>query len=175
MGKTTFSGPVVSLGGFNPAGYQNEVNVADATNTLSLTEADHGGRLLMLQDATLVLTLPAIVSAAPTYTDDPEQTNNLGLTFRMYFSVAATAFSLNTASADDEYVGAIQIRTEAVNAAGESATFFANGTDVSIDCNGGTKGGIEGSYLEVTATTDGWLCSKSMLLTGAVTPATPFA
>lgn len=173
MGKTTFSGPVVSLGGFSPSGYNNIVNVADATNTLSLTEADHGGRLLMLQDASLVLTLPSIVATEPNDTTDPGQLCNLGLTFSMYFSVAATAISLDT-DATDEFCGAIQIRSETVNAAAESATFFADGTDVSIDCNGGTTGGVEGSYLEVTATTDGWFCSKSMLLTAA-TPATPFA
>jgi len=174
MGKTTFSGPVKSLSGFSPSGYNNIVDVPNGTNTLSLTEADHGGRLLMLQDASLVLTLPSIVTTQPSDPTDPGQLCNLGLTFSMYFSVAATAISLDT-DTTDQFCGAIQIRTEAVNAAGESATFFADGTDVSIDCNGGTKGGIEGSYLEVTATTDGWFCSKSMLLTGAVTPATPFA
>jgi hypothetical protein len=173
MGKTTFSGPVVSLGGFNPVGYNNEVNVASGITALSLTAADHGGRLIMLQDAALDITLPSIVTTEPEDKTNPGQLCNLGLTFSIYFSVAATAISLDT-DGTDQFCGAIQIRTEAVNAAGESATFFADGADVSIDCNGGTKGGIEGSYLEVIATTDGWFCSKSMLLTGAVTPATPF-
>jgi len=171
MGKTTFSGPVVSLGGFNPAGYNNEVNVASGITALSLTEVDHGGRLIILQDAALDITLPAIVSAAPTYTDAPEQTNNLGLTFKIYFSVASTAVSLDTASASDEFCGAINIKSETI---AESETFFADGTDVSIDTNGTTKGGLEGSYLEVTATTDGWFCSKSILL-GSGTLVTPFA
>ena len=170
MGKTTFSGPVVSLGGFSPSGYNNIVNVASGITALSLTAADHGGRLIMLQDAALDITLPSIVTTEPTDKTDPTQLCNLGLTFSIYFSVASTAVSLDT-DGSDEYCGAINIKSETV---AESDTFFADGTDVSIDTNGTTKGGLEGSYLEVTATTDGWLCSKSVLL-GSGTLETPFA
>ena len=171
MGTSTFSGPVVSLGGFNPSGYNNEVNVASGITALSLTEADHGGRLIMLQDAALDITLPAIVATEPTDKTDPGQLCNLGLTFKIYFSVASTAVSLDTASSDDEYCGALQVKSETV---AQSDTFFADGTDVHIDTNGVEKGGLEGSYLEVTATTDGWLCSKSLLL-GSGTLTSPFA
>ena len=170
MGKTTFSGPVVSLGGFSPSGYNNIVNVASGITALSLTAADHGGRLIMLQDAALDITLPSIVTTEPADKTNPGQLCNLGLTFSIYFSVASTAVSLDT-DGSDEYCGAINIKSETV---AESDTFFADGTDVSIDTNGTTKGGLEGSYLEVTATTDGWLCSKSVLL-GSGTIATPFA
>ena len=170
MVTTTFSGPVVSLGGFSPSGYNNIVNVASGITALSLTSADHGGRLIMLQDAALDITLPSIVTTEPADKTNPGQLCNLGLTFSIYFSVASTAVSLDT-DGSDEYCGAINIKSETV---AESDTFFADGTDVSIDTNGTTKGGLEGSYLEVTATTDGWLCSKSVLL-GSGTIATPFA
>ena len=170
MGTTTFCGPVVSLGGFSPSGYNNIVNVASGITALSLTAADHGGRLIMLQDAALDITLPSIVTTEPADKTNPGQLCNLGLTFSIYFSVASTAVSLDT-DGSDEYCGAINIKSESV---AESDTFFADGTDVSIDTNGTTKGGLEGSYLEVTATTDGWLCSKSVLL-GSGTIATPFA
>ena len=170
MGTTTFSGPVVSLGGFSPSGYNNIVNVASGITALSLTAADHGGRLIMLQDAALDITLPSIVTTEPADKTNPGQLCNLGLTFSIYFSVASTAVSLDT-DGSDEYCGAINIKSETV---AESATFFADGTDVSIDTNGTTKGGLEGSYLEVTATPDGWLCSKAVLL-GSGTIATPFA
>tara|TARA_E500000305_G_C3872554_1_gene165854 strand:- start:42 stop:560 length:519 start_codon:yes stop_codon:yes gene_type:complete len=170
MGKTTFSGPVKSLAGFNPSGYNNEVNVADASATLSLTDADHGGRVVVIQDADIAITLPSIVTTEPSDKADPNQTCTLGLTFKIYFSVAASGATVTTASADN-YVGALNIMKET---AGANTSFFADGDDDIITLDGTTKGGLEGSYIELVCTTDGWLCSGSALL-GSGTLASPFS
>jgi len=170
MGKTTFAGPVRSLAGFNPYGYNNEVNVADAAATITLTAADHGGRIITVQDADLAITLPSIVATEPSDPTSPDQLCNLGLTFRIYLSVAATDVTITTAAADN-FVGGILIKSETV---AQSDTFFADGDDDIITMNGTTKGGLEGSYVELTAITDGWLCSGSVLL-GSSTLVTPFS
>jgi len=170
MGKTTFSGPVKSLSGFNPSGYNTEVNIADATATLTLADADHGGRVVVIQDADIAVTLPSIVTTQPNDSTDPNQLCNLGLTFKLYFSVAASGATVTTASVDN-YVGALNILKEG---AGANSSFFADGDDDIITLDGTTKGGLEGSYIELTATTDGWLCSQSALL-GSGTLASPFS
>ena len=170
MGKTTFSGPVKSLAGFSPSGYNNEVNIADATATLTLSDSSHGGRIVVIQDADIAITLPSIVTTEPTDKTDPGQLCNLGLTFKIYFSVAASGATVTTASADN-YVGALNILKET---AGANTAFFADGDDDIITLDGTTKGGLEGSYIELTATTDGWLCSQSALM-GSGTLASPFS
>lgn len=173
MGKTTFSGPVRSLSGFNPYGYSNVYNVANGTNTLTLTAADHGGKLITVDDATMIFTVPAVVATEPDDPTDPNQLCNLGLTFRFLFTTIASAVEINL-SGSDEFLGAIyQIDTDTSDGL---AVYPAEAADnfVSIDLNGTTKGGRVGSYVEITAAASGiWLVSGTVLASGVV--ATPFA
>ena len=82
MGQSTFSGPVRSLAGFNPSGFNSVVNVASGDNTLTLTAAAHGGRLITVEDTTMIFTVPEIVTTEPSDRNAPNQLSNLGLTFR---------------------------------------------------------------------------------------------
>ena len=176
MGKTTFSGPVVSLAGFNPNGYANIVTLGDSggTEAVSLTAADHGGRILSTRlDHTLTCTLPAINGTDPVDETSPGQVSNYGLTFRIMISYTIVNLTINTASADDDFFGAITINTEAVNGATESATFFADDTDVGIAIVSDNTGYLPGGMVELTATNQGWLCNGTKLLS-AGTPSTPF-
>ena len=50
----------------------------------------------------------------------------------------------------------------------------ADGDDDVMSMNGTTQGGLIDSYIEVTATTRGWLCSKSIPL-GSGNLITPFS
>jgi len=170
MGQTTFSGPVKSLGGFNAVGYNCEVTIADGTDDLTLDADTHGGRILYLLDASMAFTLPSIVTTEPTDKTDPNQLCNLGLTFSIYCAIAQTAFTLTTAS-DDNFVGIYACLHETTN---ETDHFFADGDDDVMTMNGTTQGGLIDSYIEVTATTRGWLCSKSIPL-GSGDLATPFS
>ena len=170
MGQTTFSGPVKSLGGFNAAGYNCEVTIADGTTALTLDADTHGGRILYLLDANTAFTLPSIVTTEPTDKTGPNQLCNLGLTFSFYCAIAQTAFTL-TAPGDDNFVGIYACLHETTN---ETDHFFADDDDDIMTMNGTTQGGLIDSYIEVTATTRGWLCSKSIPL-GSGDLITPFS
>ncbi len=173
MGKTTFSGPVRSLSGFNPSGFNNVVDFAGSGVTTALTVADHGGRILTVNDATGIFTVPEIVSTEPTDPTDPNQLCNLGTVFRFFIATASTGFSINL-SGSDELLGVIyQIDTDTSDAIkaypAEAADNFA-----SVDFDGSTKGGRVGSYVEIEAVASAvWLVSGTVLASGTV--ATPFA
>jgi len=177
MGQTTFSGPVRSLAGFNPVGYNNVVDFSGSGVTTALTSAAHGGRILTVNDATGIFTVPEIVATEPSLpstAESPDQTCNLGLKFRFFIATASTGFSINL-SGSDEFVGVLyQIDTDtgpdAIAAyAAEAADNFA-----SVDFDGTTKGGRVGSYVEIEAVASAvWLVSGTVLASGSV--ATPFA
>mgnify|MGYP003644896619 CR=1 FL=1 len=171
MGKSTFSGPVRSLGGFNTVGYNNEITVADGFVNLSLTAEDHGGRLLVILDAANVITLPAIVTTEPSDKTDPNQVCNLGLTFRLLYGVVASAAVVTTAAADN-FVGSIGMHKEGTGLV--QAFFAATGANDNITMNGTTTGGLIDSYIEVTATSRGWLCSQSVPM-GSGSLSSPFS
>ena len=60
MAKSTFSGPIVSNNGFIQAGSNNIKEITVAT---TLTFNDHAGRIMEVNDADGVITLPSIKSS----------------------------------------------------------------------------------------------------------------
>jgi hypothetical protein len=171
MAQTTFSGPVRSLNGFIGVGSGNVVNVANGTNTLALTVSAHAGRVLTTNDATLVLTLPAIIATTPTDTTDPNQTNNLGATFTVFIDTAATAVAIST-DGTDKYVGSVLMVD--TDSSGAVAGYAPASTNDVINLNGTTTGGIAGSWVQITAiAANEWYVSGVLLGSGSV--ATPFA
>jgi hypothetical protein len=78
MAKTTFSGPVKSLGGFISAGAANDISL---TTDTTLTVADHAGRVLRVNDADGVFTLPTIVATSPLTQRPLAKTTTLALRF----------------------------------------------------------------------------------------------
>jgi hypothetical protein len=169
VANTTFQGPVRSLNGFYSFGPGNVVNIANNTNTLSLTVADHAGRILRTNDATLVLTLPTINASTNPNQDTP---NNIGTEFCVFVETAATALVVQTDSTD-KFVGSLSL----IDTDGASGAMFgyapASTNDV-LTLNGTTQGGIAGSWVKFTAlATAKWLVSGVVL--GSGTPATMFS
>ena len=172
MGQTTFSGPVRSLAGFNPSGFNNVVDFSGSGVTTALTVAAHGGRIITVNDATGIFTVPEIVATEPTDPTDPTQLCNLGTVFRFFVATASTGVSINL-SGSDEFVGVLY---QIDNDDDAIAAYPAQAADnfVSVDFDGTTKGGRVGSYVEIEAVASAvWLVGGTVLASGSV--ATPFA
>lgn len=175
MARTTFQGPVRSLGGFYSQGPNTVVDAPNGTNTLSLTVAANAGRTLRTNDATLVITLPTI-NALPDPTSsgpgsDPNTLNNIGATYRIYVETTASAVAIKT-DGTDKFVGSVlMIDTDSSGAVSGYAPAASN--DV-INLNGTTTGGIAGSWIEITAIAALEYAVTGVLL-GSGLVATPFA
>jgi hypothetical protein len=175
MARTTFQGPVRSLGGFYTQGPNTIVEVANGTNTLTLDVANYAGRTLRTNDATLIITLPAIVATADPVTSgpgaDPNTLNNLGATYRVFIETSATAVAIKT-NGTDKFVGSLlMVDTDSSGAVSGFAPAASN--DV-INLDGSTTGGIAGSWIEITAVDANKYFVTGILL-GSGSVATPFA
>lgn len=175
MAQTTFQGPVRSLSGFINTGPSNVVNVADNTDTLTLTVAAHAGKIIKTNDASLIITLPTINAAANgAYSgpsEDPSNANNQGAEFFIFIETAATAVAIKT-DGTDKFVGSVaMVDTDTGGAVTAFAPAAAN--DV-INLNGTTTGGIAGSWVHITALTTAKYLVQGMILASS-TVGTPFA
>lgn len=168
MARSTFSGPVRSLNGFYSTGPGCVVNLANGTNTITLTVADHAGKVIRTNDASLVITLPTISAST---TDTGDTANNCGAVYTIFVETAATALSITT-DGTDKFVGSIlMVDTDTAGAATGYAPGAANDF---INMNGTTTGGIAGSWVRITALTTAKYMVEGVLL-GSGTVATPFA
>ena len=166
MAKTTFAGPVRSLGGFINAG---SAGVVSLTADTSLTVASHAGRLLLTNDADGKFTLPSIDVTTTTDATDPNQLNNLGATFTFLVITAATDMDILT-DGTDKFVGGLYLGKS--DAAGK--TFMSGGSNDVITMNGSTKGGIVGTVVTCYAAASAkYVVSGIALASGTVV--TPFA
>ena len=176
MGKTTFSGPIVSLGGFYSSGKKSVIDVPDTTpdftigTTSGFDVVDYAGKLITLSDAAMTITLPTISAVDPVDTTDPNQLNNLGLTFRFLVVLESTTMIINCGGSD-VFTGGVHIGKD--NSA-ETDWQIPDGSDNTFTMNGGTKGGNPGSYVtfEAAAATT-WLIQGS--LDGSGTLESPFS
>ena len=170
MANTTFSGPVRSLNGFISFGPKAVVSLtADTT----LTVATHAGRVLTCNDADGVFTLPTILASSASAVagaNDYNVLSNLGATFTFLVETAATDMDIKTDGTDRFYGG---LYIGANNATGKTFISDSSTNDV-ITQNGTTKGGIAGSWLQITAIANDAYYVKGTLL-GSSTLATPFA
>jgi len=175
MALTTFQGPVRSLNGFYAQGPGTVVNVANGTNTLSLTVAAHAGKVIRTNDATLILTLPAIVATADSASagpgSDPNTLNNIGTTYTFVIETAATAVAIKT-DGTDKFVGSLAI--VATDAAGATTAYAPAASNDVINLDGTTTGGAAGSIITITALASLKYLVQGVLL-GSGTIATPFA
>ena len=175
MARTTFQGPVRSLAGFYSQGPATVVNLPAGTNTITLDVATYAGKVIRTNDATLVITLPAInASANPTTSgpgEDPNTLNNVGTTYTFFIETAATAVSIATNSTD-KFVGSILM--VATDAAGATTGYAPAAANDFINLDGTTTGGAAGSWITVTV-----LASLKYYVTGVLlgsgVVATPFA
>lgn len=153
MAKTTFSGPVVSNNGFAVSGSGSVVQLAAADTTLTFN--DHAGRIVEVNDADGVITLPSITS------------DTIGAKYTIYIGTNSTSGQIAT-DGTDKFVGSLTI-------VGDSTMAFVPGAsnDV-IDMNNGTKGGKVGSVVEFTALATAEYLVQGVSI-GSGTVATPFA
>lgn len=174
MGTTTFQGPVVSKKGFFNTG---PGNVVDADSSVSLTVADHAGRIVHNDAAGAVTyTLPATNANSDSAVAGPgadfNNLNNVGATIEIFSSITKTGdLVVQVANATDVMVGsAVFIDDSSDNAVG----FETASTSDTITLNGSTKGGVTFSKIVCTVLASGkWKVDVISGCTG--TPATPFS
>jgi hypothetical protein len=178
MARTTFQGPVRSLGGIYQ---QGPAAVVEITSSTTLNPVDHGGRIISVGGslaAALTLTLPAInVSTNPTTSgpgQDPNTINNEGVLYTIWVPTTISTSSLKIGTnGTDKYVGSITMND--VDADGAALVgFFAAAANDFINLNGTTTGGVAGSWVRIFAiAANKYMVEGTVLGTGTV--ATPFA
>jgi hypothetical protein len=177
MARTTFQGPVRSLGGIYQ---QGPAAVIDITASTTLSPEAHGGRIIAVGGtlaAALTLTLPAINTSANSITSgpgqDPSTANNEGVTYTIWVptTIATSSLKIGT-NGTDKFVGSLlSVDTDT---SGAVVGFTAGATNDFINLNGTTTGGVAGSWVQIVA-----IAANKYVVTGVIngsgTVATPFA
>ena len=178
MARTTFSGPVRSMGGMYQQGPGSVVAI---TANTTLDPVSHGGRILSVGGslaAALTITLPTIVATSDGATSGPGRdyntTSNIGVLYSIWIPTTISTSSLKIATdGTDRYLGSLlSVDTDT---SGAMVGFTANGSSNDfINLNGTTTGGVAGTWIEIRA-----LAALKYLVTGVIlgtgTVATPFA
>jgi len=178
MARTTFSGPLRSMGGLYQ---QGPGAVLTLTSSTTLDPVTHGGRILVVGGslaAALTLTLPTINTNADASSAGPGRDyntqNNLGVLYTIWVSTTISTSSLKIATdGTDMYTGSLlSVDTDT---SGAMVGFTANGTTHDfINLNGTTTGGVAGTWIEIRA-----IAALKYVVTGVIlgtgTVATPFA
>jgi hypothetical protein len=178
MARTTFQGPVRSLGGLYQQGPATTVEITTST---TLSPETHGGRIISVGGslaAALTLTLPTINTSANPVTSgpgqDPSTANNEGVVYTIWVPTTISTSSLKIGTdGTDKYVGTIVMND--VDSDGAALVgFSAAAANDFINLNGTTTGGVAGSWVQVFA-----IAANKYMVTGTVlgtgTVATPFA
>ena len=179
MARTTFQGSVRSLAGFYAQGPGSVVAISSST---TLNPVDHGGRIISVGGAlaaTTTVTLPAInVSADPSSSGpgaDPNTLNNEGVLYTIWVPTTITTSTLKIATnGTDLFIGTLfGVDTDTSDALVAYNALAADTFDF-INLNGGTTGGVAGTFIEIVA-----VAANCYMVTGTVngsgTVATPFA
>jgi len=178
MARTTFQGPVRSLGGIYQ---QGPASVVEITTSTTLSPEAHGGRIISVGGtlaAALTLTLPAInMTANPTTSgpgQDPNTINNEGVLYTIWVptTIATSSLKIGT-NGTDKYVGTIIMNDTDADGA-TLVGFFAAAANDFINLNGTTTGGVAGSWVEIFAIAANKYMVKGTVM-GTGTVATPFA
>ena len=180
MARTTFQGPVRSMGGFYSQGPNTIVTITSST---TLNPQDHGGSIISVGGslaADVTLTLPAIVTTADPSSSgpgaDPNTLNNQGVVYTIWVPTTISTSSLKigtTAASGDLYLGTILgVDTDSSNAL---VAYTPNGSSNDfINFNGTTTGGVAGTWVQIFAlASDKYMVNGVALGSGTV--ATPFA
>ena len=177
MARTTFQGPVRSLGGIYQ---QGAGTIVEITSSTTLDPVSHGGRIISVGGslaANVTLTLPAInvsvnaASAGPG--PDPNTLNNEGVVYTIWVPTTISTSSLKIGTdGTDKYVGyVLSIDSDTTDA---TRGFGAGATNDFINFNGTTTGGVAGTWVQIFA-----IAANKYMVTGVAvgsgTVATPFA
>ena len=177
MAQTTFQGPVRSLGGIYQ---QGPASVVEITASTTLSPSSYAGRIISVGGslaAAVTLTLPAInASANPTTSgpgQDPSTANNEGVTYTIWVPTTISTSSLKIGTnGTDKFVGSlISVDTDT---AGAVVGFTSAASNDFINLNGGTTGGVAGTWIQIVA-----IAANKYMVTGVLNGsgvvATPFA
>ena len=177
MARTTFQGPVRSLGGLYQQGPSTIVAITSST---TLDPVAHGGRIISVGGslaANVTLTLPAInTSANPSSSgpgQDPNTINNQGVVYTIWVPTTISTSSLKIGTnGTDKFVGTILgVDTDSTNAL---VAYTAGSTNDFINFNGTTTGGVAGTWVQIVAIAANKYVVNGIAL-GSGTVATPFA
>tara|TARA_R110000803_G_scaffold65834_1_gene127100 strand:- start:64 stop:654 length:591 start_codon:yes stop_codon:yes gene_type:complete len=196
MAKTTFSGPVQSLGGFVGAGVNNVVTMTAGTTALTVlpvapsapgvTPANvvspgHAGKTLILTDAGYILNLPIINATAPANDPtNPDQVNNTGMEFEFFLNAdlsGANTVVINTGRATDAFYGSALV----VDDGGGAQETFPAVAATTITLTATTSAGEYGSIVRCKAVTGAgvngvWFVEATLINPNVAAPAvTPFS
>lgn len=177
MARTTFQGPVRSLGGIYQ---QGPSTIVEITSSTTLNPVDHGGRIISVGGslaANVTLTLPTINASANSSSsgpgNDPNTANNEGVVYTIWVPTTISTSSLKIGTdGTDKYVGyVLSIDSDTSDA---TRGFGAGATNDFINFNGTTTGGVAGTWVQIFAIT-----ALKYMVTGVAvgsgTVATPFA
>ena len=177
MAQTTFQGPVRSLGGFFQQGPATTVEITAST---TLNPTAHAGRFISVGGtlaANLTLTLPAINTSSNPVTSgpgqDPSTANNEGVTYTIWVptTIATSSVKIGT-NGTDKFVGTLM--SVDTDTSGAMVGFTAAASNDFINLNGGTTGGVAGTWIQIVA-----IAANKYMVTGVLngtgTVATPFA
>jgi len=178
MSRTTFQGPLRSLGGLYQ---QGPASIVAITASTTLSPEDHGGRIISVGGtlaADVVLTLPAINTTANPITSgpgqDPSTANNQGVVYTIWVptTIATSSLKIGT-NGTDKYVGTILLNDTDTDGATMLGYSAAAANDF-INLNGTTTGGVAGSWVQIFAiAANKYMVNGLVMATGSV--ATPFA
>ena len=177
MAQTTFQGPVRSLGGI----FQQGPNaVLPITSSTTLNPTDHGGRILTVGGtlaANVVLTLPTINTSADPVSSgpgaDPNTANNEGVVYTIWVptTIATSSLKIGT-DGTDRFIGSVM--SVDTDTSGAMVGFTAGANDDFINLNGGTTGGVAGTWVQIVAI-DALKYAVTGVVLGTGVVATPFA
>lgn len=158
MARSTFQGPIRSLGGIYQQGPGAIIAISSST---TLNPVDHGGRIISVGGAlaaTTTLTLPTINTSANPVTSgpgqDPNTTNNEGVLYTIWVPTTITTSTLKiatTAASGDYFIGSLMgVDTDSSDALVAYNALAADTFDF-INLNGTTTGGVAGTWIEIVA------------------------
>ena len=177
MARTTFSGPLRSMGGLYQQGPGSVLTITASTTLDPIT---HGGRILSVGGslaAALTLTLPTINTNADASSAGPGRDyntqNNLGVLYSIWVPTTISTSSLKIGTdGTDKFIGSLlSVDTDS---AGAMVGFTAAASNDFINLNGTTTGGVAGTWIEIRAIAALKYCVTGVIL-GTGTVATPFA
>ena len=177
MARTTFSGPLRSMGGMYQQG--NGAVVAITAST-TLNPISHGGRIVSVGGtlaSALTITLPTISAVSDSVSSGPGRDyntqNNLGVLYSIWIptTIATSSLKIGT-DGTDKFIGSLlSVDTDT---SGAMVGFTAAAANDFINLNGSTTGGVAGTWIEIRA-----MAALKYVVTGVIlgtgTVATPFA
>jgi hypothetical protein len=177
MAITTFDGPIRSLGGLFQQGPSTIVSITSST---TLNPTSHAGRILSIGGtlaADVTLTLPQINAAANSVSsgpgNDPNTLNNEGVVYTIWVptTIATSSLKIST-NGTDKFIGTILgVDTDTTNAL---VAYTAAAANDFINFNGGTTGGVAGTWVQIFAI-DALKYMVNGIALGSGVVATPFA